>query len=291
MTENEFILYDRIDKIQQIMTREHSKWNFYIAFSGGKDSCVLDALIDMAIPDNELWRVYVDTGIDYNDMREFVYNKAKTDERVQIIKPQVPIKQTLDTYGYPFKSKRHSRMVEQYQRSGVVNQGIQNYIDKSDHEFGCPKKLAYQFTEDTPSFPISKKCCEYMKEKPMEEFARQHHLQYCVLGITQDEGDTRKDAQCLSFRNGRLKNFQPLAPVSKEWEDWFIEEFNIPMCKLYYPPFNFKRTGCKGCPFALELQRQLDLMEHYMPNERAQCERIWKPVYDEYRRLNYRLKR
>ena len=28
-----------------------------------------------------------------------------------------------------------------------------------------------------------------------------------------------------------------------------------------------------------------------MPNERKQCEYIWKPVYEEYRRLGYRLKK
>lgn len=32
-------------------------------------------------------------------------------------------------------------------------------------------------------------------------------------------------------------------------------------------------------------------MEKYLPGERAQCEAIWKPVYDEYRRLGYRLNR
>ena len=29
----------------------------------------------------------------------------------------------------------------------------------------------------------------------------------------------------------------------------------------------------------------------YLPNEAKQCELIWKPIYDEYRRINYRLKR
>lgn len=28
-----------------------------------------------------------------------------------------------------------------------------------------------------------------------------------------------------------------------------------------------------------------------MPNERKQCEYIWQPVYAEYRRLGYRLKK
>ena len=59
---------------------------------------------------------------------------------------------------------------------------------------------------------------------------------------------------------------------------------------IYYPPYNFERTGCKGCPFNIYLQKELDVLEKYFPNEKKQCEIIWKPVYDEYRRLGYRLK-
>jgi hypothetical protein len=32
-------------------------------------------------------------------------------------------------------------------------------------------------------------------------------------------------------------------------------------------------------------------MEKYFPSERKQCEVIWKPVYDEYRRIGYRLRK
>ena len=69
------------------------------------------------------------------------------------------------------------------------------------------------------------------------------------------------------------------------------ERERIEICDLYKPPFNFKRTGCKGCPFSLDLQEQLSIMELYMPNERKQCELIWDKVYDEYRRIGYRLKK
>ena len=100
----------------------------------------------------------------------------------------------------------------------------------------------------------------------------------------------RFGAQCLAFIGKKLKNFQPLAPVTKDWEEWLISEYNIDICDIYKPPYNFVRTGCKGCPFALNLQEELDTLEKYFPNERKQCEIIWKPVYDEYRRLGYRLK-
>lgn len=93
----------------------------------------------------------------------------------------------------------------------------------------------------------------------------------------------------ITDKDGSLKKFHPLLKVSAEWGDWYIKERNIELCKLYYPPYNFERTGCKGCPFALGLQNQLEVMERLLPNERKQCEHIWKPVYDEYRRLGYRL--
>ena len=61
------------------------------------------------------------------------------------------------------------------------------------------------------------------------------------------------------------------------------------MCKLYYPPFNFQRTGCKGCPYSLDLQKQLEIMAVYLPQEKKQCEQIWGKVYAEYRKIDYRL--
>ena len=78
--------------------------------------------------------------------------------------------------------------------------------------------------------------------------------------------------------------------MTKSWEDWFIKEYDVKLPIVYYPPYNFKRTGCAGCPFALDLSTQLETMERLLPNQRRQCEIIWKPVYEEYRRIGYRLK-
>lgn len=91
--------------------------------------------------------------------------------------------------------------------------------------------------------------------------------------------------------NSEVVKFKPLNPLNDDWMEWYVKERNIKLCKLYYPPYNFKRTGCKGCPFAIHLQDELEVMEKYLPNERKQCELIWKPIYQEYRRIGYRLKR
>ena len=45
--DNEFLLLDRIDKIQAINKQLDLENNAYIAFSGGKDSTILHYLIDL----------------------------------------------------------------------------------------------------------------------------------------------------------------------------------------------------------------------------------------------------
>lgn len=70
----------------------------------------------------------------------------------------------------------------------------------------------------------------------------------------------------------------------------YIKHFQIRLCVLYYAPYSFKRTGCVGCPYERNLQKELDTLEKLLPNERAKAEFIWNPVYTVYREMNYRLK-
>jgi 3'-phosphoadenosine 5'-phosphosulfate sulfotransferase (PAPS reductase)/FAD synthetase len=177
-----------------------------------------------------------------------------------------------------------------YQRNGKT-WSIENYLGEGTKTLyrPCPKKLKYQFSPDF-KIRVSDKCCVELKEKPLDEWAKEHNKPYAITGIMRAEGGRRLKAQCLAFNGKKLKTFNPLSVITKEWENWFIKEYNIEICALYKPPYNFERTGCKGCPFALHLQDELDTLQKYFPNERKQCELIWKPVYDEYRRIGYRLK-
>ena len=68
MTENEFLLQDRITKIRSINEQYNLLENAYLSFSGGKDSTILHYLLDEALPGNNIPRVYVNTGIEYKDI-------------------------------------------------------------------------------------------------------------------------------------------------------------------------------------------------------------------------------
>ena len=77
----------------------------YVSFSGGKDSTVLLTIARELYPD--IKAVFVDTGLEYPEIRQFV----KTWDNVDWIKPKMTFKQVIEKYGYPFISKEVSECV------------------------------------------------------------------------------------------------------------------------------------------------------------------------------------
>lgn len=139
---------------------------------------------------------------------------------------------------------------------------------------------------------ISDNCCLKMKKEPVHKWEKENNRYVAMTGMRKEEGGMRTQLGCiLTDKNGQLKKFHPLLVVNDEWEDWFIKEHHIELSPIYNKPYCFKRTGCKCCPFSLDLQHQLDVLEELMPDEYKQAETIWKPVFDEYRRIGYRLRK
>lgn len=289
----ELTLFDRLNIIKDTI-KKYGEENFYLSFSGGKDSTILHYLIDMALPNNRIPRVFINTGIEYNDIVNFVKSLASKDSRFVIIAPTQPIKKVLETYGYPFKSKEHSLKVGLYQ-NGSRTKSVMEYKGSFENiissRFQCPKNLRYQYENDF-KIKLSDKCCYKLKKEPVNKWAKENKKHITITGMRKSEGGQRANiVGCIVTENSKVVKFHPLLVVDDEWEGEFIKRNNIQLCSLYYPPFNFERTGCKGCPFALKLQEQLDTMAMYLPGEKKQCEIIWKPVYQEYRRIGYRLRK
>lgn len=289
MTEEQFQLADRIAKIKSINEMYDLENKSYISFSGGKDSVATSLLIDMALPKNKIPRVFIDTGIEYNEVREYVKWYQNKEPKTIIIKPQVNVKAMLEEYGYPFKSKQHSHNVAIYQRNGMTKTNI-NYLGKGYKvTFLCPKMLHYQFT---PEFKIklSDKCCYKMKKEVARKYEKESGRSICITGIRMAEGGYRNyQTACTIFEDENLKMFHPLKPCTDDFINYVFQLTNFPMCSLYKEPFNFKRTGCRGCPFNIELAEELETLLKISPKQAKAAYKIWKPVYDEYARINYRI--
>ena len=86
---------------------DHFNGDVYVSFSGGKDSTVLvDIVTQMGYTDIPL--VFVDTGLEYPEIREFVKGYG---DRVTWLKPKMNFKKVIERYGYPFISKETSETV------------------------------------------------------------------------------------------------------------------------------------------------------------------------------------
>ena len=164
MTEYEFTLTDRIAKIQSINAMYDLEHNAYVSFSGGKDSTVLHYLIDEALPGNNIPRVFINTGLEYKLILQFVRDIAAKDKRFVIINAGKNIKETLKKEGFPFKSKEYSHKLKLY-KNGSRSPSIMKYFNPQKGQFGgCPAILKYQI-DDSFIMNISDRCCYVFKKK------------------------------------------------------------------------------------------------------------------------------
>lgn len=223
--DNELLLYDRIEVIKVTNQKYDLEHNAYLSFSGGKDSTILHHLLDMALPGNKIPRVFINTGIEYQMIVDFVKGLAAKDDRFIILTPRVPIKPMLEKYGYPFKSKQHSHNLMVYQHSGI-GLSVKRYLGiiESNTKFRCPKKLLYQFTPEF-SLKCSDNCCLKMKKEPIHKWEKQNHRTVALTGMRNSEGGERASIKgcILTNKDGTLKRFHPLIKVDDQWEEWFIE--------------------------------------------------------------------
>lgn len=136
MDKNEFVLEDRVAKTQAINEQHDLEHNSYFSFSGGYDSCVGSVLLDVALPNNRIPRVYFNTGIEYSKMVKFVKKLAAKDDRFIIVNSGVNIKQMLKENGYPFKSKQHAHNWAIYNNNNKeLNEIIKYLTDNPEKQF------------------------------------------------------------------------------------------------------------------------------------------------------------
>lgn len=256
---------------------QHAKWRIrqwqqhygeqtYVAFSGGKDSRVLLALVREDYPHTP--GVFVDSGLEFPEVRDYV----QTIKNVTWLKPGKSFKQVLHDYGYPVISKQISKQVHEMRTGRNNAKTRQLYLSGGKSpRFRFPDK--WKFLLDAP-FPISAQCCDVMKKRTFRAYTRQTG-RVGFIGLLASESRQRLarylHQQCNLY-DAAVPTSSPLA-LWTEADIWrYIQEHHLPMAASY--ALGYPRTGCLFCLFGLHLEsppNRLQRLKTTHPSLHAYC--------------------
>lgn len=256
------------------------KGKVYVSFSGGKDSTVLLHIVRQIYPD--VPAVYCDTGLEFPEVKEHV----KRFENVVILRPKMSFREVLNKYGWCYPSKDVANVLEYAKRGAAWAINRMNGKEKNGTYRENSYKQRYKkwkFLLDSP-FPISAKCCDVMKKRPMHEYERETGRAK-IIGTMADESKARRDSWlkngCNAF-DGKARS-APLSFWTQQDIFAYIVKNNLPIPSVYgdivqgtdglYRTTGEKRTGCMFCPVGchLDTENKWVRMRHTHPKIYEYC--------------------
>ena len=288
-------------KLTEAQHRIEELWNetdgkCYVSFSGGKDSTVLLALIKQCQElgtVGDIPAVFSNTGIELGVTVDFVkWVKANWYPNVVMIRPEKTFDRVLKEDGKPMLSKVKSNLLSRYQRIGFTD-ALECLLIRGEtraHRSTYKTKIAdihLHIMHDNFPVKISQKCCEWMKKKPFEVYAKQNGMRGTLQGIRTEEGGARSVGTFRRVKNGgKLCTWVKYGQIQKapiiDWTDedvkTYINEYNVPLSDAY-TKYGFDRTGCMACPYARNVAHDLEYLYNHEPNRYKAAMHWLKDVY------------
>lgn len=260
------------DKFQRTLAKVaewYSHWNneAYVSFSGGKDSTVLADICARwcKVIEKPLYLVFVDTGLEYPEIRHHVKDfaqwlreKYEIEVVLEILRPEMRFDKVVKTYGYPIIGKNQADAVslarkniedgkysarlralgvqaDEAEKMGLEmpsNQMLERYEKTvSGSKF---EKRKYRALLDV-DFRISSYCCDVMKKAPSKAYAKRTGRKPIIATMT-DESMLRERSWlqngCNAF-NSSEPSSRPMSFWTQQDVLWYIKNEQIPIASVY----------------------------------------------------------
>lgn len=221
---------------------------------------------------------------------------------VEALKPIKSKVEVIKEYGYPILSKEIANKINLLQNPSEDNKTVRHAIitgetgEYGGYRSGTRMQLSRRWLElfggyenetegvnyKIPDFKVSDKCCYYLKEKPCDDWAKEHNS-VPYLGLMASEGGRRAKSLmmngCNYFGKTTIRS-APFAIFSRQDLLQLALDLNVPVPEIYGeilrdPEGNLyttkaQRTGCSMCGFGIQLEKRphrFDLLRKTNPKE------------------------
>ncbi len=236
MNDVDFYLYDLKTKFDKINPEE-----YYLSYSGGKDSHFLYWFIKNYLKDDKIKIVGINTFMEHEEIRRRIYNNCD----IVLLPTKKPF-EIKKNYGIPCFSKEQDFYIYYYQnaiRKGKKpSKTIQEKIDGTYYTGFCLSKKAREYVLSGNAHNITHLCCHYLKKEPARKFEKETGLKP-ILGIRSTESKLRKKQYTSCFTKD--KKFTPIHDLDDKLLDKIYAQYHIEIPNVYQ---YVQRTGCMRLP-------------------------------------------
>lgn len=198
-------------------------------------------------------------------------------------KPQI-----IQEFGFPVLSKEIAAKIELLQNPSPKNKTVRHAIITGETgEYGGNRKntrmkLSQKWLElfggyenenegvdyQIPPFKVSSKCCYYLKEKPCDDWAKEHNS-VPFLGLMASEGGRREKSLMMhgcNYWGKTTVRSAPFAIFSRQDILQLAIDLHVPVPEIYGTiernpdgtlyTTGAQRTGCSMCGFGIQLEKR-----------------------------------
>lgn len=237
MDQVEFYLKDLASRFPK------NREDYYLSYSGGRDSHFLYWFIKEYLHDDEIEIVGINTYMEHPQILKRMRENCDV-----LLYPKMKPFEIKEKYGIPCFSKEQYFFIYYYQNSlrkgkepsPSIKAKIYGTYDKG---FNGISKTAREYVLSNNAHKITHKCCEFLKKKTAKEYSKQTK-RHAIIAVRGDESMLRKSKYKTCFsKNG---TFHPLYDLTDDMLREIEKRYNIEVPEIYS---HVTRTGCMGCPY------------------------------------------